>query len=341
MQGLLGDYFVEADVKYTPLIAAALFVLAGALPRDAQSQSAWSPTQNIEIIVPAAAGGVNDQIGRLLQRILQAGKLVNTTVSVVNKPGGGHSIGLAYLNQHAGDGHYLMVETISMLVNELTGRLKVRHTDVTPVALLYTDYIAISVRSDSPIRTGSDLAARLKKDPGSLSIALSSTLANANHLAAAMIVKNIGGDVRKLRIVVFNSGGETITALLGGHVDVVAGPATLAAGHIGGGKIRVLGVTAPQRLGGPLAQTPTFVELGIDAVTANWRSIIGPKDMSPAQIAYWDRVFAKLVEADEYKKQVESNLANPTYLPSAQAKEYYDAQHRELGELLTALGLRK
>ncbi len=328
-------------MKHTSLVAAALFALGGTLPGDAQSQSAWRPTQNVEIIVPAAAGGINDQMGRLVQRILRDGKLVSTNAIVVNKPGGGHSVGLAYLNQRAGDGHYLMVETISMVVNQLTGRLKVRHTDITPIALLYTDYIAISVRSpESPIKTGRDLAARLKEDPGSLSIALSSTLANANHLAAAMIVKNIGGDVKKMRIVVFNSGAETITALLGGHVDVVAGPATLAAGHIDDGKIRVLGVTSPQRLGGPLAQTPTFIELGINAVMANWRSIIGPKDMTPAQVAYWDQVFGKLVEADEYKKQVERNLAIPTYLPSAQAKEYYEAQYKELGELLAALGLR-
>jgi len=331
-------------MKYatSPLLALGMLALGGTLSLQAHSQSAgWKPTQNIEIIVPAAAGGANDLTGRLVQRILQDGKLVDNTVNVINKPGGGHSIGLAYLNQRAGDGHYLMVETVTMLVNELTGKLNVRHTDITPLAMLYRDYIALSVRPDSPLKTGSDFIERLKKDPGSLSIALSSAIANANHLAAALVARNGGADIRKVKIVVFNSGSETMTALMGGHVDVVAGPANLAARHLPDGKIRVLGVTAPQRLGGALAQVPTFGEQGTPAVMANWRSIIGPRSMSAAQIAYWDQVIAKVVQADEYKKEVERNLADSNYLGSAGARKYWDAQYNELKALLAELGLSK
>jgi putative tricarboxylic transport membrane protein len=324
-------------MKRTFLAGITLFALAGMLTGAAHGQSAWSPKQNVEIIVPAAPGGVNDEIGRVLQRVLQAGKMASTSVNVVNKPGGGHTIALAYLNQHPNDGHYLMVETISMLVNEITGRLKVRYTEVTPLALLYTDYIAISVRADSPIKDGRDLAERLKKDAGAFSIALSSTLANANHLATAKIVKIVGGDVKKLRIVVFNSGAETMTALLGGHVDIVAGPAVLTGNFRG--KIRVLGVSAPQRLTGALADAPTFVEQGVNAVMSNWRSIIGPKGMTAEQIAFWDQALGKMVETDEYKRMVERDSAVPTYLPSAKARSYYEAQHKELTELLGALGL--
>lgn len=324
-----------------PLLVASLFVSGSMLISGAHAQSAWKPAQNVEIIVPAAAGGANDHTGRLVQRILQDSRLVSQTISVINKPGGGHSIGLAYLNQRAGDGHTLMVETITMLVNELTGKLNVRHTDITPLAVLYKDFIAISVREDSPLKSGRDFIERLKKDPGGLSIALSSALANANHLAAAMIAKNAGADAKKMRIVVFNSGSETMTALLGGHVDVVAGPANLAARHAAGGKIRVLGITAPQRLGGSLAQVPTFGEQGTPAVMANWRSVIGPKGMSPAQIAYWDQALARMVQAEEYKKEVERNLADDEYLGAAQARKYWDAQHAELKALLADLGLSK
>jgi len=307
----------------------------------ASAQSSWKPAQNIEIIVPAAAGGANDQTGRLVQRLLQEGKLVDQPTSVINKPGGGHSIGLAYLNRRPGDAHNLMVETSTMLVNELTGKLTVRHTDITPIAVLFKDYIVISVRADSPLRTGGDFIARLKSDPATLSIALSSALANSNHLAAALVAKSGGADVRKMKIVVFNSGSETMTALLGGHVDAVAGPAVLAARHLPEGKIRVLGVTAPQRLGGALAQVPTFNELGTPAVMANWRSVIGAKGITPAQIAYWDQALGKAVQADDYKKEVERNLADPEYLGAAAARKYWDAQYSELKVLLSELGLTK
>jgi putative tricarboxylic transport membrane protein len=314
--------------------------LIGRLP-VANGQPAWKPTQNVEIIAPAAAGGANDQTARLVHRLLQDTQWVPQPMSVINKPGGGHSIGLAYLNRRPGDAHSLMVETSTMLVNELTGKLNVSHTDITPIAVLYKDYITISVRADSPLKTGRDFIARLKSDPATLSIALSSALANSNHLAAALIAKSSGADVRKMKIVVFNSGAETMTALLGGHVDAVAGPAVLAARLAPEGKIRVLGVTAPQRLGAALAQVPTFNEQGAPAVMANWRSVIGPKGMSAAQIAYWDQALAKIVQADDYKKEVERNLADPEYLGAAAARKYWDAQYAELKVLLNELGLSK
>ena len=320
--------------------AVAFALAATAFHANAQTAS-WSPTQNVEIIVPAAAGGANDLTGRLLQRIMQGGKLVPRPVNVSNKPGGGHSIGLMYLNQRPNDGHTLMVETGTMLVNEITGKLTVRHADITPIAVLYRDFVGITVRADSPLKTGRDFVERLKKDPASLSIALSSALANANHLAVAMIAKNGGVDVKKMRIVVFNSGSETMTALLGGHVDAVAGPANLAARHLPEGKIRVLGLAAPKRLGGVLAQVPTFAEQGTPGVLANWRSVIGPKNMPPAQVAYWDQVLAKVVQSDEYKKEVERNLADPIYLGSREARKFWDQEYAELKTLINELGLTK
>ena len=308
---------------------------------NACAQTAWKPAQNVEVIVPAAAGGANDQTGRLVQRLLQDSRVVPQLISVVNKPGGGHSIGLAYLNRKPGDGHNLMVETGTMLVNELTGKLSVRHTDITPLAVLYKDYITITVRADSPLKTGKDFIARLKSDPATLSIALSSALANANHLGAAMLGKQGGADVRKMKIVVFNSGAETMSALLGGHVDVVAGPAVMAARHMPDGKVRVLGVTAPRRLSGVLAQAPTFNELGTPVVMSNWRSVIGPKGLTPAQIAYWDQALAKIVLSDDYRKEVERNLADPEYLGAAAARKFWDAQYEELKVLLVELGLTR
>jgi putative tricarboxylic transport membrane protein len=234
-----------------------------------------------------------------------------------------------------------MVETGTMLVNEITGKLNVRHADITPIAVLYRDFVGITVRADSPIKTGRDFIERLKKDPGSLSIALSSAIANANHLAAAMLAKNGGVDVKRMKIIVFNSGSETMTALMGGHVDVVAGPANLAARLLPEGKIRVIGLAAPQRLGGSLAHVPTFAEQGVPGVIANWRSIIGPKNMAPAQLAYWDQVFARVVQSEDYRKEVERNLADPIYLGSREARKFWDREYDDLKGLISELGLIK
>ncbi len=156
-----------------------------------------------------------------------------------------------------------------------------------------------------------------------------------------MVAKSGGADVKKMKIVVFNSGSETMTALMGGHVDAVAGPANLAARLLPEGKIRVIGIAAPRRLGGALAQVPTFGEQGVPGVLANWRGVIGPRNMTPTQLAYWDQVFAKVVQSDDYKKEVERNLADPIDLGSRDARKFWDKEYEVLKGLISELGLNK
>lgn len=106
------------------VVASSTYAQTGRGSPCRTSRSWCPPPQQVPTISPAASSSAS----------LQEGKLVPVTVTVSNKPGGGHSIGLAYLNQRAGDGHFLMVETGTMLVNEITGKLNVRHADITPIA---------------------------------------------------------------------------------------------------------------------------------------------------------------------------------------------------------------
>jgi putative tricarboxylic transport membrane protein len=315
-------------------------LVLGAAP-CVHAAAAWKPTQNVEIIVPAAAGGASDRTGRLVQRTLRGTKLVDRPIAVVNKPVGGHTIGLNYLNQRPGDGNSLMVVNISLLTDRITGKTTVTHKEVTPLAVLYGDYTTLSVSVSSSVKTCADLIERLKQDPSALSIALAGSLGNANHLGVTLLAKTAGIDIKKLKIVVHKFSAEAMTALLGGHVDVVAAPALLASRYIQGGKLRVLGVSSPQRLGNPLAEVPTFRELGYDAVFSNWRSLIGPKGLGAAQLTYWDGALMRMVQADEWKKEVEKNLSQPIDLFSADSAKFFDEQYNQLSSLLTEIGLAK
>ena len=87
------------------------------------AEPAWKPDKNVEIVIAAAAAGANDRIGRAIQRVLQETKLVPTTVSVVNKPGGGQNIAVAYLNSHAGDPHHLMLASASWFTTVAGGAM--------------------------------------------------------------------------------------------------------------------------------------------------------------------------------------------------------------------------
>ncbi|MBI3937360.1 MAG: tripartite tricarboxylate transporter substrate binding protein [Betaproteobacteria bacterium] len=301
----------------------------------------WKPERNVEIIVPAGAGGGNDRTARTLQKIWKEEKMLTVTTSVVNRPGGGHAVAYASLNNHVGDGHYLGVAQTNLLSNHITGKSSLRHSDVTALALLGTEYVAVAVRADSPIKTGKDLAERLKMNPASLSVSPITSLGNPMHITVAMVMKAIGADPRKLKTVIFNSGPESITALVGGHIDVISTLASNVVPQMQAGRLRVIGVSSPRRLSGPLAGAPTWKEQGIDAVAADWTAIIGPRDMSRGQIGYWESVFARLAAKDEWRRYVEASFWEHTFKNSNDTRAFMDAQYAETRGVLAELGLAK
>lgn len=158
---------------------AACNMLAGlmlgcVMPAMAAS-SDWKPDQNVEIVVPTGAGSGSDRTARFMQRLLQENKLIEVPIVVVNKPGGGGAVGLAYLNQHAGSGRHILLTSPSLLTNHITGKTQITYRDLTPLAIIGTEYVAFSVHADSPIKTGADLVARTKTGMASLRRSLSST----------------------------------------------------------------------------------------------------------------------------------------------------------------------
>ena len=112
----------------------AYYLAAGALATASMGTSAqgWSPQKNIEIVAGSAPGGSNDNTARTMERVLLAHKLVPTTVTVVNRPGGGGSIAYTYVSQRPGDAHYLYIASSGMLSNHIVGSSSLSHADFTP-----------------------------------------------------------------------------------------------------------------------------------------------------------------------------------------------------------------
>jgi putative tricarboxylic transport membrane protein len=107
------------------------------------------------------------------------------------------------------------------------------------------------------------------------------------------------------------------------------------------GQVRVIAVTAPSRLPGVLANVPTWREQGFDAIVTNWRMMIGPRGMSEAQIAYWDEALRRLVDSDEWKKELEANAWRSDYMRSPDARKFVERENVELRAFLVDLGLAK
>ena len=302
---------------------------------------AWKPEQPVEIIVNCAPGCGPDRMARLMQGVFQSGKLVDPAISVMNKTGGGGAVAQTYLNQFAGNGHYLFHSGKSVLTTHAMGRSVAPYTELTPVANLFGEYIGIAVKADSSIKSGRDLIERLKKDPTAASFGIATSLGNTNHQGVAGALKAAGVDIRKTRNVVFQSGALAIVAMLGGHIDVVPVSVGSWVPHMKSGAVRVIAVSSAQRLPGYFAGIPTWREQGANAVVSNWRGMFGPKNMTPAQVAYWENNFQKLVESPEWKSEMVNLNGIAEFMGAARLKKYMEEDYAEIKAFLVELELAK
>ena len=312
-----------------------------AITAPAFAGTAWQPFKPVEIIVSTSPGSGSDRAARVIQKVLTEGKLVGAPIVVVNKPGGQGVIGLTYLTQHAGDAHYMMVTSPSILANQITGRSKLGYRDTTPLAQLGAEYVVFTVKSDSPIANARDLAERLKANPGTFTFSIGTTMGSHNHIAVAQLAKAVGIDPKPIKVIAFAGSADGTTALLGGHITVSASPGSAVSEHAAAGKLRMLAVSSERRQSGPLANVPTWKELGLPVLSANWRSVVAPRGLTPEQTQYWDGIFGKLVKSAEWGQSVNAEHMENSYSDSRATRELMDAQYKTMAENLADLGLVK
>jgi putative tricarboxylic transport membrane protein len=317
---------------------AAVFALTLATTAHAQS---WKPVKHVELISGSAAGAASDTALRAVERLLQEKKLVDAATSVINKPGGGGTVGWTYLAQQPADGHHLTLLIGNLVSNYITGASTLSSDDFTCASQIFSEVTAIAVRADSPIKNAQDLLAKLKADASSLSVAVGTAFGGSGHIALALATKGAGGDPKKLRAVVFPGVSQGFAALYGGHIDMIANPHSSFAAPVKEGRVRVLAVAAPQRVAGELAQAPTWKELGIDAAVDAFRAIAGPRGMGAAQIAYWEAALRKMTETPEWKQLAASRSWIDRYANAEGCKAAFRSQTEQMRAGLQELGLAK
>lgn len=317
---------------------AWMSIMLVALPVHAAGVAEWKPTKTIEFVVGSGAGGGLDRAARLVQKLMTDQRIVEVPVVVSNKPGAGGGVSWTYLKQHEGDAHFVGITSPNISISSIQGTSSISFRDVTPLSMLYTEYIAMAVRADSPIRSAGDLIERLKRDPQSVSLVFSTTLGNNNHLAIARIAKAAGVDIKRLKVIAFTSGPAHVITVLGGHADVsVTGPSNFVA-QKKAGAMRVLAVTAPQRLSGEFADVPTWRDLGIDVVDSNGRYFLGPKRLTLEQISWWDEAFSRVARDEEFRRTIEAEYGSVTATTSKETIDMLTEADREYRSLLTELG---
>ncbi|HVL76741.1 MAG TPA: tripartite tricarboxylate transporter substrate binding protein [Noviherbaspirillum sp.] len=314
--------------------AAAMLLGAAAVPALAQD---WQPTRPIEYIAPANPGGGWDTLVRTTARVIQEEKLAPQNFAPINIPGGGGAVAWAQIAAQKGNPHRLFAASPPIILVPLSGASRFTHKDFTPIARLITDYSILLVRADSPYKTANDLFNAIKERPG-LSVGGGSAPGSMDHISMAGAASAAGLKPAQVNYIAFSGGGEAMTNLLGGHVAAVITGAGEAQAQLKGGQIRALAVSSPKRIAS-LPNVPTYQEQGINYTFDIWRGIMGPPNMPPEAVRYYENMYARMLKTDGWAKARDQLGWIDAYQNSAEFGKFLDAQHAQFSSVLQDLGL--
>ena len=285
------------------VLAVAVAVLAGCGAKEPAVQEKTYPKEAVELIAPAGPGGGYDLTIRALAQCLQETGLAEVPLPVTNKPGGGGRVCLEYMHERRGTDEMLVVYSPPLCLIHLNGSTELNYREnTTPIAKLAVDYGCFAVKADSPYQTLDQVMDQLKRDPRSVRIGGTSSVYSMDHVQFLKIARAAGvTGLQEIPYEGFENGG-VMAQLRGERVDVMSAGLSDVLGLMDSGDIRVLAVTAPERLEGEaVSQIPTCRELGIDAEFSNWRGIFGPEDMPDYAVEYWGEILQKMAGTAEWK----------------------------------------
>lgn len=321
------------------LLIASLLALISACSANASKAESVPPASKLRCIVPAKPGGGMDLTCQLIRSSLQ--QIDQSETQIQYLPGGVGAVAWnTVLTQHKQASNTLVAFSGGSLLNIAEG--KFGRADIKQVrwlAALGADYGMIAVKHDSPYRNLTELMQALKKNPEHLTIAAGGTVGSQDWIKMAYLAQFAGIDSRSLKIVAFEGGGESFTALQANHVQIVSGDISEASWHAQHGKIRVLAVFAEQRLPGALQHIPTAKEQGYALSWPVIRGVYMPPQISDAEYAFWVQQFERYLHHPAYQQQLEKYGLFPFSLTGAALQSYLDKTMQQYRQQAQQLGL--
>lgn len=320
-----------------PTTAAALAVaLVGC---DTGTGSAGSSggaefVNRLQVMAPAHPGGGWDQTARAFAAAAKEAGLARS-VRVTNVSGAGGTVGLAQLaNERSED--FLLVTGLVMVGAVETNQSQTTLEDTTPIARLTAEDEIVVVPAHSPYQTINDLVADMKQRGRALSVAGGSA-GGTDHILAVLIAQAGGVPVENLNYIAFSGGGESLMALLGGHVSAGISGVGEYAEQVKAGKLRALAVSGAERVGE--VEAPTLTEAGLAVELTNWRGIVGPPNLSPQARQRLTDLTDTLHDSPAWKAQLERNGWTDTYLSGEQFDAFLANEQVRVRRLLKDIGL--
>lgn len=298
----------------------------------------------VTVYAPGGAGGGLDTTARVLVKAFQETDIISQSLNVENVPGGGQTTGLtSFISNDPKNEYKLLLPSAPIVINYLRSEAPSPYSydDMKPIAQLTTDYGAIIVQKDSPYQTLQELYDAIKADPSKVTFAGGSGAGSMDHIVAMMPAIKAGIDPKIIKYTSYDAGGAALVALLGGHADALTTGLSEASEFLEAGQIRILGVSAPERVEGVFAEVPTFKEAGYDAEFINWRGLFAVKDMPAEAVKYWENKIEELTQSDVWKAELEKNNWGDGFKNSDDFHAYLKEQDKVISEILKELGMAK
>jgi putative tricarboxylic transport membrane protein len=316
------------------VMAAAAATLAFGGSANAEAHQVLD---QLHFIIPGGAGGGWDGAARGTGEALTESGLVGSA-SFENMSGGGGGVAIAYLIENAESlDNTLMVNSTPIVIRSLTGVFPQSFRDLTLVAGTTGDYAALVVPADSAIEDMAGLLAAYSEQGMDFAIGGGSVPGGMDHLVAAMVMRAAGEDPTAVNYIPYDAGGEAMAGLLSGEIDALSTGFSEAIALADAGEVRILGVTAPERVPAYDA-APTFVEQGIDTTFINWRGFFAPPGTSDEKVAEYVSALEALYETDAWEAVRSRNGWVNIWNPGDDFRTFLEAQEQEIGDLMRQLG---
>jgi tripartite-type tricarboxylate transporter receptor subunit TctC len=323
-------HHVDFNISKALVFIAAAMILLGLASGMASAQN--YPTKTIEMVAWASPGGGSDRMCRAFAKA--ASEVFDEEIYVINKKGGGGAVGMSYVQSRPADGYTLLGVTNNLVFTPLTKPdFKYSYKDFQPIIMWGFDPKVIAVGSTTPYKSIEDLVAAAKKDPGQIKFGLFG-MGTDDHIISVILGQE--ADV-KFGYVPFDSGGEQLAAMLGGHVDAMVTEYQEVRSQVEAGKVRILAVATPQRLDS-LPDVPTMREKGWNVVVPKFRGLVVKKGVPDAVKDYLIAKSLAAIQQPVFKDYLKNSMIEPYFLVGQDFEELIAEQQVKFGEILKSLG---
>jgi tripartite-type tricarboxylate transporter receptor subunit TctC len=286
-----------AMLRWFMAVALFAWVPLGAHAHDHASRP-------IRMIVAFAPGGTTDFVARLLAE--RASATIGQSIVVENRPGANGAIAAEYVAKSEPDGATLFFSTLGALAINPNLRTDLPYDPArafAPIAMLVRNTTVLVVRAGLGVHSVSELIARAKEKPGTISMAVTGIGANS-HLALELFQSAAGV---KFQLIPYRGAAQAMTDLMGNQVDGLFADAPVLLGQISAGKLIALGVMSETR-SDVLPSVPTLAELGLpDTIAENWQGVLAPIGTPHAVIARLNRAFVDAVNDPDIRRRLVEN----------------------------------